>query len=132
MIREWYRGTTRVAVPQLRRLCVTAVNAQIRFAMGMDRLEDQVEKEGRDLSILEAVIENGPIGIVRLAEETGVPKHKVRYSLRMLEDDELVEPTPQGAVPAENIEERVATINEGIDRLIEQLDGLRDVFSSTE
>ncbi|KAA9399639.1 winged helix-turn-helix transcriptional regulator [Haloarcula sp. CBA1130] len=100
--------------------------------MGMDRLEDQVEKEGRDLSILEAVIENGPIGIVRLAEETGVPKHKVRYSLRMLEDDELIEPTPQGAVPADNIDERVATINDGIGRLVEQLDGLRDVFSSTE
>ncbi|MGB9930750.1 winged helix-turn-helix transcriptional regulator [Haloarcula amylolytica] len=98
----------------------------------MDRLEDQVEKEGRDLSILEAVIENGPIGIVRLAEETGVPKHKVRYSLRMLEDDELVEPTPQGAIPVDNIDERVATINDGIDRLVEQLDGLRDVFSSTE
>jgi len=100
--------------------------------MGMDRLEDQVEKEGRDLSILEAVIENGPIGIVRLAEETGVPKHKVRYSLRMLEDDELVEPTPQGAVPADDIDERVAAINDGIDRLVEQLDGLRDVFSDTE
>ncbi|RLM96314.1 winged helix-turn-helix transcriptional regulator [Haloarcula sp. Atlit-7R] len=100
--------------------------------MGIDRLEDQVEKEGRDLSILEAVIENGPIGIVRLAEETGVPKHKVRYSLRMLEDDELIEPTPQGAIPVDNIDERVATINDGIDRLIEQLDGLRDVFSSTE
>ncbi|GAA5473641.1 MULTISPECIES: winged helix-turn-helix transcriptional regulator [Haloarcula] len=98
----------------------------------MDRLEDQVEKEGRDLSILEAVIENGPIGIVRLAEETGVPKHKVRYSLRMLEDDELIEPTPQGAIPVDNIDERVATINGGIDRLVEQLDGLRDVFSSTE
>ncbi|GAA3871808.1 hypothetical protein GCM10022627_24230 [Haloarcula argentinensis] len=100
--------------------------------MGMDRLEDQVEKEGRDLSILEAVIENGPIGIVRLAEETDVPKHKVRYSLRMLEDDELIEPTPQGAIPVDNIDERVATINDGIDRLVEQLDGLRDVFSSTE
>ncbi|EMA19976.1 winged helix-turn-helix transcriptional regulator [Haloarcula argentinensis] len=98
----------------------------------MDRLEDQVEKEGRDLSILEAVIENGPIGIVRLAEETDVPKHKVRYSLRMLEDDELIEPTPQGAIPVDNIDERVATINDGIDRLVEQLDGLRDVFSSTE
>jgi predicted transcriptional regulator len=98
----------------------------------MDRLEDQVEKEGRDLSILEAVIENGPIGIVRLAEETGVPKHKVRYSLRMLEDDELVEPTPQGAVPADDIDERVAAINDGIDRLVEQLDGLRDVFSAAE
>ncbi|WP_200830868.1 winged helix-turn-helix transcriptional regulator [Haloarcula mannanilytica] len=98
----------------------------------MDRLEDQVEKEGRDLVILEAVIENGPIGIVRLAEETGVPKHKVRYSLRMLEDDELVEPTPQGAVPADDIEARVAAINDGLDRLVEQLDGLRDVFSSAE
>ena len=98
----------------------------------MDRLEDQIEKEGRDLSILEAVIENGPIGIVRLAEETGVPKHKVRYSLRMLEDDELIEPTPQGAVPVDNIDERVATINDGIDRLVDQLDGLRDVFPSTE
>ena len=98
----------------------------------MDRLEDQVEKEGRDLSILEAVIENGPIGIVRLAEETDVPKHKVRYSLRMLEDDELIEPTPQGAIPVDNIDERVATINDGIDRLVEQLDGLRDVFSSAE
>ena len=98
----------------------------------MDRLEDQIEKEGRDLSILEAVIENGPIGIVRLAEETGVPKHKVRYSLRMLEDDELIEPTPQGAIPVDNIDERVATINNGIDRLVEQLDGLRDVFASAE
>ncbi|EMA25270.1 MULTISPECIES: winged helix-turn-helix transcriptional regulator [Haloarcula] len=98
----------------------------------MDRLEDQVEKEGRDLSILEAVIENGPIGIVRLAEETGVPKHKVRYSLRMLEDDELIEPTPQGAIPVDNIDERVATINDGIDRLVEQLDGLRDVFAAAE
>ncbi|GAA5431578.1 hypothetical protein Hjap01_01039 [Haloarcula japonica] len=100
--------------------------------MGMDRLEDQVEKEARDLSILEAVIENGPIGIVRLAEETGVPKHKVRYSLRMLEDDELIEPTPQGAIPVDNIDERVATINDGIDRLVEQLDGLRDVFAAAE
>ncbi|EMA34344.1 winged helix-turn-helix transcriptional regulator [Haloarcula japonica] len=98
----------------------------------MDRLEDQVEKEARDLSILEAVIENGPIGIVRLAEETGVPKHKVRYSLRMLEDDELIEPTPQGAIPVDNIDERVATINDGIDRLVEQLDGLRDVFAAAE
>jgi predicted transcriptional regulator len=98
----------------------------------MDRLEDQVEKEGRDMSILEAVIENGPIGIVRLAEETGVPKHKVRYSLRMLEDDELIEPTPQGAIPVDNIDERVATINDGIDRLVEQLDGLRDVLAAAE
>lgn len=92
--------------------------------MSMDRLADQVEKESRDLSILEAVIADGPIGIVRLAEETETPEHKVRYSLRMLENDELVEPTPQGAVPAEDIANRVADINGGIDGLVERLEEL--------
>lgn len=87
----------------------------------IERLERQVEKEKRDLEVLQAVIENGPIGIVKLSRETGVPEHKVRYSLRMLENDELVEPTQQGAVPADDIEERVADINDGVDELIDRL-----------
>lgn len=97
--------------------------------MGMDRLADQVEKERRDVRILRAVVEHGPIGIVRIAEETGVPEHKVRYSLRMLENDELVEPTPQGAVPADDLDERLAATNEGIDRLVERVRGLKEVVA---
>jgi predicted transcriptional regulator len=100
--------------------------------MGTERLRDQVEKESRDLSILGAVIDDGPIGIVRLAEETGIPEHKVRYSLRMLEDDGLVEPTPQGAIPADNIEQRVDDINDGIDRLIERLEELESAIQPAE
>lgn len=96
--------------------------------MGLDRLADQVDKERRDLKILEAVIEHGPIGIVRLAEETDVPEHKVRYSLRMLENDELVEPTPQGAIPADDIEERVGTLNEGLDHLLGRAEELKAIF----
>jgi len=82
------------------------------------------------MAILSAVIEHGPIGIVRLSEETDIPEHKVRYSLRMLEDDELVQPTPQGAIPADDVDERVAEINEGIDELIDQLDGLTELLPS--
>ena len=100
--------------------------------MGMERLRDQVEKESRDLSILEAVIDDGPIGIVRLAEETGVPEHKVRYSLRMLEDDGLVEPTPQGAIPADGIAERVSDINAGLDRLVERLEEIEASIPAAE
>lgn len=96
--------------------------------MGIDRLADQVEKERRDVTILRAVIEHGPIGIVRLAEETGVPEHKVRYSLRMLENDGLVEPTQQGAVPPEDIDDRIETINAGIDDLVERVEELRSTF----
>ena len=94
----------------------------------VERLENQVDKEQRDVEILRAVIANAPIGIVRLAEETGKPEHKVRYSLRMLENDGLVDPTPNGAVPVDDIDERVATINAGLDDLVERLDGLKDVF----
>ena len=94
----------------------------------VERLEDQVEKEERDIEILRVVLEQGPIGIVRIAEETDLPEHKVRYSLRMLENDGLVEPTPEGAVPGENAAELLAGHNEGIDRLVEQLESLKGLF----
>lgn len=94
----------------------------------VERLTNQVAKEERDLRILEAVIESGPIGIVRLSEEAGVPEHKVRYSLRMLEDDELVDPTPNGAVPADDIDERIEEMNDGIDRLVERIEAIKEIF----
>lgn len=88
------------------------------------RLERQIEKEERDLTVLTAVIENGPIGIVRISTETGIPEHKVRYSLRMLENDGLVEPTQQGATAPDDIAERVGDINDGLDDLAERLRAL--------
>lgn len=91
----------------------------------IQRLEKQVDKEARDLRVLASVIEHQPIGIVRLSRETAIDEHKVRYSLRMLENDGLVDPTPDGAVPADDLEERVAEINEGLDRLIDSIDELR-------
>jgi predicted transcriptional regulator len=94
----------------------------------VERLMNQVEKEERDQQILRAVIEHGPIGIVRLSEETGVPEHKVRYSLRMLENDELVEPTPNGAIPADDLDDRLAAMNEGLDDLVERLEKLEELF----
>lgn len=92
----------------------------------IERLERQVEKERRDLRVLGLVLEEGPVGIGRIADQTGLAQHKVRYSLRMLENDGLVDPTPQGAVPADDIDERVATINEGFDRLVDRLQRIAD------
>ena len=42
----------------------------------------------------------------------------------MLENDGLVEPTPQGAVLADGIEARTEEINGGLDELLERLSGL--------
>ncbi|WP_299268185.1 winged helix-turn-helix transcriptional regulator [Halorientalis sp.] len=91
-----------------------------------ERLRNQVEKERRDLTILQAVVADGPIGIVKLSERTDVPEHKVRYSLRMLENDGFVEPTPEGAVPADDIADRLERVNDGVDELVERLERVRD------
>ena len=90
----------------------------------IERLERQLGKEERDLRILQAVIDQGPIGIVKLSQATDVPQHKVRYSLRMLENDELIEATPQGAIPAEDVADQVEAINDGLDELINRLQAL--------
>lgn len=92
----------------------------------IQRLVDQLEKQARDLTVLETVIEHHPIGIVRLAKETDIAEHKVRYSLRMLENDGLIEATQQGAIPAENIEETVGEINAGLDDLIARIEAMGD------
>ena len=94
----------------------------------VDRLRTQVEKEKRDQRVFRTVIEEGPIGITRIAVETGIAEHKVRYSLRMLEADGLVEPTPDGAVLPEEIGERLERMNRGIDDLVERLEALKDIL----
>jgi predicted transcriptional regulator len=96
----------------------------------IERLARQLGKEERDLLVLETVVRHHPIGISRIAEETGIDEHKTRYSLRMLEDDGFVDPTPDGAVPADGIEDRIAEINEGLDALVGRMEELRRFGSS--
>jgi predicted transcriptional regulator len=93
----------------------------------IERLARQLTKEERDLLVLETVLRRHPIGIDRIAEATGIDEHKTRYSLRMLEDDGLVEPTPNGAVPASDIASHIDSINGGLDALIERVDELKRI-----
>lgn len=93
----------------------------------ISRLARQLGKEERDLLVLEAVLRHQPIGITRLARETGIDEHKARYSLRMLEDDGLVEPTPDGAVATADVADHVEAVNAGLDDLIDRVEALKDV-----
>lgn len=93
----------------------------------IERLARQLGKEERDLLVLETVLCHHPIGIDRIAEVIEIDEHKTRYSLRMLEDDGLVEPTPEGAVPATDIADRIDEINDGLDGLIDRVDDLKRI-----
>lgn len=62
------------------------------------RVQHELELLKRHVLVLKKVMECGPIGIMKLSLETGIPDHLVRYSLRVLEQQGLIAPSTQGAV----------------------------------
>lgn len=58
----------------------------------------------RHIEMLQFVTDNGPIGIIKLAELMELPQHKVRYSLRLLEKDGLIRASTAGARTTRKVE----------------------------
>jgi len=91
----------------------------------IDRLEKEVDMLERHLQVLRMVIESEPIGIVKMSNETGYPHHKVRYSLRVLEEENLIEPSSQGAITTEDTMEFVDDLDEKLEQIVGKLDGMK-------
>jgi predicted transcriptional regulator len=91
----------------------------------IDRLEKEVDMLQRHLQVLKMVIDNEPIGIVKMSNETGYPHHKVRYSLRVLEEENLIEPSSQGAITTERTEEFVDELDEKLDDIVQKLQSMK-------
>ncbi|MFB6097122.1 MAG: hypothetical protein ABEJ74_07015 [Haloferacaceae archaeon] len=91
----------------------------------IDRLEKEVDMLERHLQVLKMVIENEPIGIVKMSNETGYPHHKVRYSLRVLEEENLIEPSSQGAITTDRTMEFVDELDEKVDEIVEKLQTMK-------
>lgn len=62
------------------------------------KMEVEIELLKRHVSVLQAIIGHQPIGILKLSELLNYPQHKIRYSLRILEQEGLIAPSPNGAV----------------------------------
>lgn len=91
----------------------------------IDRLEKEVDMLERHLQVLRMVIRNEPIGIVKMSNETGYPHHKVRYSLRVLEEESLIEPSSQGAVTTEHTKGFIEDLDNKVDEIIDQLESMK-------
>lgn len=63
----------------------------------MGSISEEIELLERHISILKTVRANQPIGLIRLSEMTDIPKHRVRYSLKLLEQQGIIIPTTGGA-----------------------------------
>jgi predicted transcriptional regulator len=91
----------------------------------IDRLEKEVDMLERHLEVLRMVIDNEPIGIVKMSNKTGYPHHKVRYSLRVLEEENLVEASSQGAITTERTEEFIEELDDKLHDIVEKLDEMK-------
>ena len=84
------------------------------------KIEAEIRLLQRHVAMLKAIMENQPIGIIRLSELLNFPQHKVRYSLRILEQEGLIKPSPEGAVTTDRLEE-----------FLDYLKGVLDSMSTT-
>ena len=91
----------------------------------LDKILGEVDLLERHLSVMRAVSSLGPIGIMKLTEELGLSQHRVRYSLRILEQMQYIKATPAGAVATSRADEMLKHFNDDLDGLITRLQTLR-------
>ena len=95
----------------------------------IDKIDEDVELLFRHIKMLRAIKENEPIGIIRLSEVTELPKHKIRYSLRLLENDGVISPSTEGARTTDAYDAYMAEIKECISKMKNTVSELESQFT---
>jgi predicted transcriptional regulator len=90
-----------------------------------ERIEEELDLLARNVDILEKLSKSPPIGIIRLSEALGLPIHKTRYSLHLLEREGVIQPSADGAVVTDRAREFWASLNSSLDRMTELIQHLR-------
>ena len=92
-----------------------------------EKVSGELEMLQRHLVILKQVVENEPIGILKLAEETKIPSHKVRYSLRVLEQEGLIKASAPGAVTTNQTRSFLKELDSMIEDLSKRAEDLKKI-----
>ena len=87
-------------------------------------IETEFDILKRHVDVLKTLKENQPMGIIKLSEITNYPQHMVRYSLRILEQDGLVEPSPQGAITTDGVSETMNVLKKTLTDISKSADDL--------
>lgn len=88
-------------------------------------IETELDILKRHINILKTLKKNQPMGIIKLAELTHYPQHMVRYSLRILEQDGLIEPSPRGAITTDEVSKTMISLNKTLKSIINTADEIR-------
>ena len=91
-----------------------------------ERLRRDLDLLHRHITVLKAVEEHQPIGIIRLSKLLGVPQHKVRYALRVLAQERLVKPSREGAVTTKKAKQFHEELRDVLNEMKETVETLRN------
>jgi predicted transcriptional regulator len=91
----------------------------------LDRVKDEVALLDRHLEVLRTVMAQQPIGIMRLAELMDLPYHRIRYSLRVLEQMGYIRASPEGAMVMKKTERLLSTLDDQLKEITEQIEEIR-------
>jgi predicted transcriptional regulator len=97
------------------------------MAILSEKVSGELEMLRRHLIILKHVVENEPIGILKLAEETRIPSHKVRYSLRVLEQEGLIAASAPGAITTERTRPFLGQLDLMIEDVVARAEDLKEI-----
>ena len=89
------------------------------------KIKSEIELVSRHLEVIRAVVVHQPIGIMKLAEILDLPYHRVRYSLRILEQEGYIRASPAGAVATPLAGDLLSTLDAEVDELIDLLTVIR-------
>jgi len=91
-------------------------------------IETELDILKRHVKVLKVLKENEPAGIIKLSELTKHPQHMVRYSLRILEQEGLIEPSPQGAVTTKNVPKTIPLLRSKLKEMNEVISNIIKMF----
>jgi predicted transcriptional regulator len=97
----------------------------------IEKMAAELELIERHVMMLKATKENQPIGIIRLTKILGMPTHKVRYSLRLLEKEGLILPSKEGAMVTDGYDDFMDSVETSLEELGRRIEALRSMFSGT-
>jgi len=86
---------------------------------------EEIELIDRHIEMLKVTKEMQPIGIIRLSEVLGLPKHKVRYSLRLLEKEGLIIATSEGAMVSDGYEDFIRSASAKLEDLVRRANKIK-------
>jgi len=90
----------------------------------IEKVRSEIELMQRHIEVLRTVVAHQPIGIMKLSELLDQPFHRIRYSLRVLEQMGYIRASSSGALATGQAQELLANLNaelEAMEQLLESM-----------